>query len=824
MIKHLRKAVSILLLLTMALSFCSMAICVSAEEQTEDSKIEPASEGDSPQETVALVDGTPEAPTSEAGSVSEETSATDPQSEAEQPVMETENPSDLKTGEEPSVSTPPAEDEPVTSTDSEPSAQPDAEIQATGDRGTLHIVQWIALKSRVTFSYIDGRDNSRHTFASTNMHIRTITDANGKVCRAFCIEPVLGVADGGSYKENNQDDAWMYGLNANQRNAILLILAYGEKYRTSASNGYEDAAIQVLVWEIISGQRNSMFPYNVVTGNTATNKSSIYTAAFGDGTGAYAPAKTLYEEITSRLLKHNLVPSFTSKRQASAPTHSMTYDAARNLYTITLTDTNSVLGDFNFTIDGATVARTGNNLKIETSDISKVQDKVFSATGHTLDMDSAGSVLVWAPYSDSDTIHQTVVCYNGGKPDPVRAYFKLQPGTTNLEIVKQSSDGNVANITFTVKNSAGVTLFSGQTDAQGKLTVPNLNIGDTVTVTETVPEGYISENRTQTITLAAGTNTLTFRNYPVGDGTLQKTSEDGDVEGYYFRLYRHKDSDAGIASKTWCGRSDAVGNVYLTNGEFEEPDGQRVYTFTDLTDGKYSLRELLSMYGAGDVLTESITIQTSGGVTEACDLVFTGDSLHVDDNGDVYVTAVPLTGLTGGGHLTITIHNKPILVPGSLTVKKVNPQKQPLSGTVFLLEYSTDNGANWAPVFSRDTESEPVPGGCTSEGLMDGTLTTGADGLAAFTGLFTDRKDTIVRYRLAEIKTAPGYSLLTEPVFEGTLSKDTELDLSYTVVNAPDYEMPMTGGTGFRAAALAAALAVLAGTALWIARRRKSRC
>ena len=140
MTKRLRKAVSILLLLTMALSFCSMAICVSAEEQTEDSKIEPASEGDSPQETVALVDGTPEAPTSEAGSVSEETSATDPQSEAEQPVMETENPSDLKTGEEPSVSTPPAEDEPVTSTDSEPSAQPDAEIQATGDRGTLHIV------------------------------------------------------------------------------------------------------------------------------------------------------------------------------------------------------------------------------------------------------------------------------------------------------------------------------------------------------------------------------------------------------------------------------------------------------------------------------------------------------------------------------------------------------------------------------------------------------------------------------------------------------------------------------------------------------------
>ena len=240
---------------------------------------------------------------------------------------------------------------------------------------------------------------------------------------------------------------------------------------------------------------------------------------------------------------------------------------------------------------------------------------------------------------------------------------------------------------------------------------------------ETVPEHYVAENRTQIVTLVKGLNTLTFRNYPVGDGTMQKTAEDGDVEGYYFRLYRHKDSSAGISGKTWCGRSDTDGNIYVTDGEFNDLPGEKSYTFADLTDGQYSLRELLSMYGAGEVQTESITIQTSGGVTEACNLVFSGDTLRVDDNGDAYVSAVPLTGLTGGGHLTITVHNKPVLTPGSITVKKVDPQKQPFAGAVFLLEYSTDNGATWAPVFSRDAESEPVPGGCTSEGLMDGTLT-----------------------------------------------------------------------------------------------------
>lgn len=803
MTKIMRKTVSILLLLAMVVSFCSMAFVVSAEE-TAPTETET--------EEVTVEEGLTEA-------AQEAPPQTEPIPETEAPAPEESEPPQV--GEEP-VPAPSGEGEAPVPEDAPimvpeyPVLQPGDELQANGDRGILNIVQWIALKSRVTFSYTDKRDNSRHTFASTNMHIRTITTANGTVYRAFCIEPVLGVQDGGSYKEKSQDDAWLYGLDDAQREAILLILAYGAKYRTSATSGYEDAAIQVLVWEIISGQRNKEFPYNVVTGNTSTNKTSIYTAAFGDGTGAYAATKNLYEAIVSRLSKHGVVPSFTSRQQNAAPTHSMTYDAARGVYTITLTDANKVLADFNFSMNGATVTRNGNTLKIETSDISQISGKLFSAAGDTLNRGSIGSVVVWAPYSESDTIHQTVVCYNGGKPDPVYAYFKLQPGTTTLEIRKQSSDGNVAGISFTVTDAAGTTIFTGETDADGRLDVPNLNIGDTVTVTETVPEHYISENRTQTIALAAGTNTLTFVNHPMGEGTMQKISEDGDVEGYYFRLYRFSDASAGISSKTWCGKSDADGNVYLTDLEFNEPTGERVYTFMDLTDGKYSLRELLSLYGAGEVQTESFTIRTSGGLTPACEFVFSGEELLEAENGDRYVMEVPLTGLTGGGRLTITIQNRPILVPGSLTVKKVDPQNRPLAGVSFLLEYSLDNGANWSPVFYRDAESDPVPGGCTEEGLAEGKLTTGEDGLASFIGLYTEHKDTHVLYRLTEIQTVPGYSLLLEPVYEGTIAKDQELDLSFTVVNAPAFEMPMTGGNGVAFTAVSAFAALLSAAALML--------
>ena len=790
-----------------------------------------------------------------------------------------------------------------------PEANPQADEIRAGSYGLqIPVILYGTSTFSVSFRYPKDPSQTTYTVGLQGFRYHYL---NGKM--AYCLEPQAGSTAGAIYSQiaaGADLNVWDQYLNAAQRNAIALALAYGAPNRLNSSNsltkhGYE-AATQVIIWELIIGYRSSTKPftrsdaglYNFVLNLCNPNDST------GTLRAAYVSA---YSTIVSAMQNHGDIPSFGSRWQNSAPTYEMAYDTATGAYKVVLTDTNNVINnDFPYTNgNGLTFSKSGNKLTvIATSAALQNAPVTVMSTGSNPDVENA-SPVIWGTSASNHTQGQ-ILCQMA-EPDPVPCYFKLTASTnTTLTIQKVCADGNISGITFTVKDSAGSTLFTGQTDANGKLTVSNLNVGDTVTVTETVPEDYVSDNRTHTITLTAGTNTLTFvnhpvarleirkqsddgnvsgitfiikdsagstiytgvtdangklnvdgltvgqtitvtetvpehyvaenrtqtvtlvkglntltfRNYPVGDGTMQKTAEDGDVEGYCFRLYRHKDSSAGISGKIWCGRSDADGNIYLTDGKFNDLPGDRSYTFADLTDGQYSLRELLSMYGAGDVQTESITIQTSGGVTEACNLVFSGDTLHVDDNGDAYISAIPLTGLTGGGRLTITVHNKPVLTPGSITVKKVDPQKQPLTGAVFLLEYSTDNGANWAPVFSRDTESEPAPGGCTSEGLADGTLTTGADGLAAFTGLFTDRRDISVRYRMTEIKTAPGYSLLTESVYEGTLSKDTELDLSYTVVNAPDYEMPMTGGTGFRVAALAAALAVLSGTALWITKRR----
>ena len=155
----------------------------------------------------------------------------------------------------------------------------------------------------------------------------------------------------------------------------------------------------------------------------------------------------------------------------------------------------------------------------------------------------------------------------------------------------------------------------------------------------------------------------------------------------------------------------------------------------------------------------------------------------------------PFSILEDGAEIEERRENEP--KEGSITIFKVDENNRPLPGVTFLLEYSVDDGTTWAPIQFRD-ESAPVEAGyCTSVGLTSGKLTTGADGYAVYAGLCIDTQLGDVRYRVTEIETKNGYSLLTGYVFEGTLSEKSEIEESFTVVNQPNFKMPATGGDGF---------------------------
>ena len=133
---------------------------------------------------------------------------------------------------------------------------------------------------------------------------------------------------------------------------------------------------------------------------------------------------------------------------------------------------------------------------------------------------------------------------------------------------------------------------------------------------------------------------------------------------------------------------------------------------------------------------------------------------------------------------------------GSIQIKKVDPEGNPLAGVSFLLEYSQD-GKNWKSVGFREEGTLPEVGSCTSSGLKDGVLTTTEDGIALFSGLSISIGDNHIYYRLTETATPEGYTLLPEPAFEGELPQDGSRDITVTAVNAAQFALPFTGNMGF---------------------------
>lgn len=161
-----------------------------------------------------------------------------------------------------------------------------------------------------------------------------------------------------------------------------------------------------------------------------------------------------------------------------------------------------------------------------------------------------------------------------------------------------------------------------------------------------------------------------------------------------------------------------------------------------------------------------------------------------------------------GQIITVTRENTPSV--GSISVCKVNSAGTPMSGVPFLLEFSVDDGASWKPVIARPAGSRVSIGGCDSSGLKDGVLVTGNDGIAAFTGLQIDNQIVTIRYRLTEIATRDGNTLMPTVLYDGSLpdaNGSTEItDIKITAVNNRNLELPNSGGSGFPVSSVGAVL------------------
>lgn len=392
--------------------------------------------------------------------------------------------------------------------------------------------------------------------------------ADGK--EAYCIEPGHTLYSGNTLTEN-ASTVWE-NLGTAKQKAINLALLYGKPGSDKNLSGNEDQkwiAMQLIVWEFVTGCRNTADNYK------CTNTKYI------DGIcadGANSGVKSVYNTISKKLEKHSTVPSFASAAESKTETYEMKYSDGK--YSLTLNDSNSILSEFSFkSQNGITVSQTDNKLTLTSS--KALNDAVtFTSAKAIPNVEKA----VFVPYGDASL--QDVITGVENDGEPVKAYFKVKTQTGNLKLIKTSEDGKIADIEFTVKgDNYNKTV---KTNLKGEFELADLVPG-TYTVTEKSYKEYIAQ-KTQTVKVENGKTAVVKFDNILKKSEIKIIKKDAETKqvitlaGFGFKI---KKSDGSFINtdKTDVFYTDDTGTINLP---------------VQLAYGKYQLVEVKA--GEGYVL------------------------------------------------------------------------------------------------------------------------------------------------------------------------------------------------------------------------------
>ena len=223
---------------------------------------------------------------------------------------------------------------------------------------------------------------------------------------AYCIEP--GVVEGVNYPQTNYSAT---GLPNSIKERLLLIGYYGYTYPGHNTEKYR-MATQGMLWDTIIG----------IGDNT-----KFSTARYGNGTVVDISAEKA--EI-NRLIEHHYdKPSFNGGEY--------TLQVGE---TLTITDTNNLLGNYNISVTGANYSVDGNNLTITPTVNGNITVKLTKQM----------------PYSSEYKIFTVEGKQNmmvPGSVDPVVASFKINSYLGSLEMVKADRDTEKAQGQATLKGA-----------------------------------------------------------------------------------------------------------------------------------------------------------------------------------------------------------------------------------------------------------------------------------------------------------------------------------------------------------------------------------
>ena len=691
------------------------------------------------------------------------------------------------------------------------------------------------------FIYYEFAGKSRNR---NNVGLKAIK-VNGTWQAAYCLEP--GIAEGSTYTEEDltmdefvSSSAAPSTLTVQQMKAMCVAVMYGQRTLPQSAS-YEllsnMVATQIIVWEIAIGWRNTTPPY------AQTNDAFIrrFENAYGKGPeatsmyisigGRLKNVISAYNQISANMAAHSdAIPSFTSAAQNAAPTIDLKPNG-NGKYSAAVTDSNRVISGYTFPkTDGLTFSTNGNVLTI-TSD--RPLDNVLVAPTRNRVNAQGHPFLVW--YNGS---YQVML---GSQADPsyedLPVYFRVRAvnPTGSLKLVKTTEDGkNLSGWKFGIYSDSGCTnLVSGPqtTDSTGTLSVSNLTAG-TVYVKElghtdaSVAALYTCDSANpQKVTITAGaTATVNFHNRLNTGGVklVKETNTGKNLDGWQMGLYTDAACTKPVSGSPFTTGADgsvtvsdlSVGTLYAKEIEVDDPywvcdtsvktvnitAGQTAtVSFCNMQYGKIQIQKAMetvgSLTGWQFRITDSSGTEIPGSPfsTDETGLILAGKLQPGEYKVEELIPENSLYSCTSENPQTVTVKAGEIagvsftnaLRPGRILIEKVDIRGEPLADAKFLLEWSKD-GSLWWPVEYTDAETVRE-GFCFNAKCVNGTLTSGKDGLLEWTGLHPG-----LMYRVTELEAPKGYSLLTEPAFEGILPADN-LTVSFRVVNCEIFKLPETG-------------------------------
>lgn len=397
---------------------------------------------------------------------------------------------------------------------------------------------------------------------------------------AYCMNYGKSV-DGGQTMASNSTPKT--SLSAKQEKLLELCMYYGF---SASSETYPNSdqcnkfiATQSLVWIIEADL------FGTSSGDSAAKK--ICNSA-PDASDSY----DYYESVRDKIEKsyNAKVPSFSSKDKSEANTYELKWNEDNERFEINLTDSNKSLSEYEFSLSGFKVSKSGNSMTIYTTSVNTTAT-VGTFKSNVGAVKTVGSCVYWV--IDKSNYQEFI----SEKPEveAVKSYIKVK--TENIgygKITKKDETTGVAlkGATYGVYSDIKCTDLVDKvtTTDDGSVKTSGLVQGTYYVKEISAPNGYIVSDEVTTLSIKAGkTTSVSVSNMEQlakitinkVDKELNKATPQGDatLKGAVYGLYArndivHPDGETGtiykagelIAKLTTNDKGKAyIDNLYLGN-------------------------------------------------------------------------------------------------------------------------------------------------------------------------------------------------------------------------------------------------------------------